>query len=123
MNAEVFQLAALSPFLHLVCGEFAGNGASDPATTSFTTRDIYSVTRTAAGTYEVTLRHTWPGGAVARLAHAVDATPDTNGVAQIVSDTISTNGKFIVKYRVDGVDTNADSAVKIGFLLILKNAR
>jgi hypothetical protein len=122
MNGQLFNLETPQPLAHLVAGEFTGNGGSDPLAASFTTRDIVSVTRIAAGTYEVTLRHTWPA-VLARFAHAVDATPDVNGIAQIVSDTISTNGKFIVKYRVDGVDTNADSSVKIAFMLFLSNRR
>lgn len=122
MNGRTFPLETTQPLLHTVAGEFAGNGASDPLSSSFSTPDIYSVTRTAAGTYEVTLRHTWPG-VIAKVVDATDATPDTNGIAQFVSETIATNGKFIIKYRVDGVDTNADAAVKINFILVLKNRR
>lgn len=122
MNRQMFGLDVLEPYQQLVGAEFAGNAASDPLSSTFTSTVIKAVKRTALGTYEVELIDTWPG-VVAKVAHATDATPDTNGIAQIVSETISTNGKFIVKYRVNGSDANADSAVKISFLLLVRNRR
>jgi hypothetical protein len=122
MNRQFWPVQTPGPNrLHLAAA-FNGNGGSDPLSSTFTERWIKAVTRTANGTYEVELVDTVSGVTYAS-AHALDPTPDTNGIAQIVSHTLTTNGKFIVKYRVDGLDTNADAPVQINFLIIAKNGR
>lgn len=122
MNRQMWPALTPGPNRILLAAAFNGNAGSDPLSTTFTEPWIKAVKRTAAGTYEVELVDNVPG--VTYLsAHALDPTPDTNGIAQIVSHTLTTTGKFIIKYRVDGVDTNADAPVQINFLIVAKNGR
>lgn len=122
MNGRTFNLETPQPLLHLVAGMFTGNGGASPSSSTFTSDDIKSVTWTAAGTFTVELRHTWPS-VVSIKGTCIDPTPDNNGMAVIVSETIATDGKFVLKYRVNNVDTNPDSTMKVGFIAILKNRR
>lgn len=113
-----------APAFHrqLLAGMFTGNGAASPLASTFTTPEIKSVTWTAAGTFTVELRDTFPK-VESITGCIIDPTPDNNGMAVIVSETISTNGKFVLKYRVNNVDTNPDSTMKVGFIAVLRNRR
>lgn len=121
MNRRDFPIGGLNSHLHLVAGNFPGNGAASPAASSYATSpDIKSVTWAATGLYTVELVDKWPK-VLSIQAQAIDPTPDNNAQVAIVSETIATDGKFTVQYRVNNVATNADSAIQIAFTAILRN--
>lgn len=121
MNRRSFPLEGLNSHLHLVAGKFPGNGAASPAASSYAdSPDIKSITWAATGLYTVELVDKWPK-VLSIHAQAIDPTPDNNAQVAIVSETIATDGKFIVQYRVNNTATNADSAIQICFTAILRN--
>lgn len=122
MNGRTFPVESIQPQRHQACGMFTGNGGASPLASTFTTPDIKSVTWTALGTFTVELKDTWPA-VEAITGVLVDPTPDNNGICAIVSETISTNGKFVMQYRVNGAAANPDSTMKLGFIAYLRNRR
>lgn len=121
MNRRDFPIGGLNSHLHLVAGNFPGNGAAAPAASTYADcPDIKSITWAATGLYTVELVDKWPK-VISITTSVQDATPDNNGIAAIVSETIAMDGKFVLQYRVNNVATNLDSAAKIHFKALLRN--
>lgn len=107
-NKPHYAVEGRDPELKAVAVSFMPNGSSAPATANNRGNALYSVTRSAAGKWEVTLDDIYPN--VIGITLGIErATPASAPVDMgITANTVETNGKFTINYRE--TNTSADIA-------------